>query len=628
MPLKTMDPRLLNFYNQELQHLREMGAEFAQQFPKIASRLSMDGLEVSDPYVERLLEGFAFLTARIQLKLDAEFPRFTRRLIEIVHPQFMAPVPAIVIAQLQPQVGDASLADGHIVRRGSMLRSNAARGSATECRFRTAHDVSLSPLEIVSAEYFSHASNLPLASMPEWRKFGGGVRLKLRTTGGVDFSKIRLDDLRLHVSGLDDVAYRLHELICGQTIGLFVLAGRAGNVIHEAMMAEAVQPIGFDDEHALLPVTHRGFEGYRLMQEYFAFPQRFLFFDLINVGAALRRLGGQEIEIVLLFARGDSTLQQSVDADSFALHCVPAINLFEQRCDRVHIGPQASDFHVVVDRARPMDFEIYDVLDVMGYGEGLDSERRFLPLYAAFQPDGQRHPAYFSLQREPRLMSQVQQRDGPRTSYIGSEVFISIVDPDDAPYRADIKQLGIRALVSNRDLPLLIPNAASNNFSLELDAPVSGVRIVRGPSRPLGVQLGANLTWRFINQLSMNHLSLIDTDEQHGAAALRELLRLYAHEGDAAMQRQVDGLRSVRTLPVVRRLPMPGPIAFGRGVRIELEVDELGFQGASAFLLGSVLEHYFGRHVSMNGFTEVSVKSQTRGEILSGKPRCGSRPVL
>jgi type VI secretion system protein ImpG len=388
-----------------------------------------------------------------------------------------------------------------------------------------------------------------------------------------------------------------------------------------------VQAVGFDDAQALLPVTHRGLAGYRLMQEYFAFPQRFLFFDLVDVGAALRRLGGQDIDIVVLFSRGDSALQQTVDAGSFALHCVPAINLFEKRCDRVHIGPQASDFQVVVDRARPMDFEVFDVLEVVGHGQGADSERHFHPLYAAFQPDAERHPAYYALQREPRLLSQAQKREGPRTSYVGSEVFISIVDPDDAPYRADLQQLGVRALVSNRDLPLLMPTGTADDLTVEEDAPVSGVRILKGPSRPLGTQREANLAWRFINQLSMNHLSLIDTDEQQGASALRELLRLYAHEGDAALQRQVEGVRSVRATPVVRRLPMPGPIAFGRGVRIELEVDELAFQGASAFLLGCVLERYFARQVSMNGFTEVNVKSQTRGDIFAGRPRRGSRPI-
>ncbi len=172
-----MDPRLLRYYNQELQHLREMGAEFAQAFPKIAARLRMDGLEVGDPYVERLLEGFAFLAARVQLKLDAEFPRFTQRLLEIVYPHFLAPTPSMLVAQLDPEAGDAALADGVTIPRGSMLRSAAHRATGTASRFRTGQDVTLWPLELVEASYFTHAAQLPLASMPEWRKYGGGVRL-------------------------------------------------------------------------------------------------------------------------------------------------------------------------------------------------------------------------------------------------------------------------------------------------------------------------------------------------------------------------------------------------------------------------------------------------------------------
>ena len=621
-----MDPRLLRYYNQELQHLREMGAEFALQFPKIASRLRIEGLEVQDPYVERLLEGFAFLAARVQLKIDAEFPRFTQRLIEIVHPQFLTPTPSMLVAQLKPNLGDASLASGHLIPRGSTLVGPAGKASRTECRFRTAHDVMLAPLEIASAEYFSHAAKLPLAAVPEWRKFGGGVRLKLRTTAGVDFGKLKLDDLRLHLSSTDEVAYRLHELICGQFLGGFVLAG--GGNRHELLAPDTVRAVGFEDDEALLPNSLRGFEGYRLMQEYFAFPQRFLFFDLVKLGDALRTLGGQELEVVLLFARGDKALLQTVDASAFALNCVPAVNLFDKRCDRIHVGPQTSDFHVVVDRARPMDFEVFRITGVTGYGVGLDSERSFHPLYAAFQTDESGANAYYAMQREPRLMSEVQKRDGPRSAYIGSEVFISIVDPLEAPYAADLQQLGISALVSNRDLPLLMTTGSDQDLTLDQTAPVTGVRVIRGPSRPISMPQEANLAWRFINQLSLNHLSLLDVDAHQGAAALREMLRLYAQDGDASQQRQVDGLRSVLSEPVVRRLPLPGPIAFGRGVRIELEVDEMAFQGGSAFLLGSVLERYFARHVSLNGFTELQLTSQTRGAILQGRPRLGSRPLV
>lgn len=621
-----MDPRLLRYYNQELQHLREMGAEFAQQFPKIAARLRMDGVEVGDPYVERLLEGFAFLASRIQLKIDAEFPRFTERLLEIVYPSYLNPTPSMLVAQVQPVLGDATLAAGIQLPRGSELRSAPIRGTHTECRFRTGQALELWPLEITAISYFSHAANLPLSRTPEWRKYGGGLRIRLKATAGLDFSRLSLQDLRLYCGANDDVAYRLHELICGHTLGALVLPTE-GALNQQVLAGEVVRPVGFEDEHALLPVTLPGFAGYRLLQEYFAFPQRFLFFDLLGVGPALRALGGSEAEIVLLFNRGDTSLQQTVDAQSLSLHCVPAINLFEQRCDRIQVSPRTHDFHVVVDRARPMDFEIIELLELSGYGQGLDSEKRFKPLYAAFHTEDHGHEAYFATQREPRLLSEKQRREGPRSSYIGSELFITVVDATEAPYPGTLQQLAPRALCSNRDLPLLM-SPGDDALRLELTAPVDAVRTIKGPSRPLSAMREGRLAWRFINQLSLNHLSLLDTDAEHGAAALRELLRLYASEADSAQMRQIEGLRSVRTEVVVRRLPMGGPIAFGRGVRIDLEIDDLAFQGASPFLLGCVLERYFARHVSMNGFTEMRLRSAARGEILVGRPMIGTRPIL
>ena len=407
-----MDPRLLRYYNQELQHLREMGAEFAQQFPKIASRLRMDGLEVGDPYVERLLEGFAFLAARVQLKLDAEFPRFTQRLLEIVYPNFLAPTPAMLIAQLQPDLGDGGLAAGVTIPRGAMLRSAPSRGTGTACRFRTAQDTTLWPIELTEATYFTHATQLPLASVPEWRKYASGLRLKLRAGPGLAFSQLAPADLRIHCTGIDEIAYRLHELACGHCLGAFVLpAGRAGAAGgFRTLEADDIRAVGFERDQAMLPSPLPGLDGYRLVQEYFAFPQRFLFFDLCGLGPALRELGGTEAEVVLLFARGEASLQQTVDASCFALNCVPAVNLFEQRCDRIHVGHQTTDFHVVVDRAKPMDHEIHQVLEVTGFGIGDHSERQFMPFYAAFHTESSEHDAYFALQREPRLMSATRRR--------------------------------------------------------------------------------------------------------------------------------------------------------------------------------------------------------------------------
>ena len=624
-----MDPRLLRYYNQELQHLREVGAEFAQQFPKIAARLGMEGIEVTDPYVERLLEGVAFLAARVQLKIDAEFPRFTQRLLEIVYPNYLAPIPAMLVAQLEPQLDDANLAKGFTVPRGSSMLSQTGRGDRTACEFRTAHDVTLWPLEITSAEYFSFAPDLPLGALGTGQRVKGGVRLRLRSTGGLPFNKLALDKLRIFISGPDEAAYKLHELCHGACIGGIVRPYPQPAPWHELLPADAVKPAGYSDEEALLPATLRSFQGYRLLQEYFAFPQRFLFLDVEGLGPAVQRHTGNELEIALLFDRGEAMLESVVDAANFSLFCTPAINLFPKRADRIHLTDSASVHHVVPDRTRPMDFEVFDITEVKGYGVGADSEQTFYAFYAAFHTEDARRPAYYMAHREPRLLSEAQKATGIRTSYVGTEVFLSLVDSREAPYHSNLRQLAVTALCTNRDLPLQMPlHIGKTDFTLGSAAPVQAIRAVKGPSKPLAPLGEGPLAWRFISHLSLNYLSLLDSSEAAGAAALREILSLYAASADAGMKKQIDGVRSVRTRRSVRRLPYAGALAYGRGVEVELEVDELAFQGGSAFLFGSVMERFFSRHVAINSFTETALRSLARGPIMRWVPRCGERPIL
>lgn len=624
-----MDPRLLGYYNQELQHLREMGAEFARQFPKIGARLSMDGIEVADPYVERLLEGAAFLAARVQLKLDAEFPRFTQRLLEIVYPGYLVPTPAMVVARFEPQLTETNVARGVTITRGSAMRAQQGKGDLTACEFRTAHDVELWPLELVSAQCFAFAPDLPIASLPVKQRVRGGLRLRLRATAGLNFDQLALDRLRLFLSGNDEVAYKLYELCHGACVG--VIAGPTARPMpwHQFMPGSAVRPVGFDDGESLLPPSLRGFQGHRLLQEYFAFPQRFLFVDVCGLAPALRRNPSNELEIALLFDRDAAWLESRVDASSFALFCTPAINLFPRRADRIHVTDRDHEYHVVPDRTRPLDFEVFEVSSVTGYGAGSDGQQSFRPLYAAFHEETTEHDAYFTARREPRLLSSAQQRTGFRSSYVGTEVFISIVDPKEAPFAGDLRQLAVTTLCTNRDLPLQMPvGVGRTDLTLDAAAPVQAIRCAKGPSKPFSPLATGAMSWRFVSLLSLNYLSLLDANEREGAAALRELLQIYAANAESGVPRQLEGLRSVSAQPVTRRLPLSGPIAFGRGLEITLDVDEMAFEGGSAFLFGAVLARFFARHVSLNSFTETRLRSASRGEITCWRPRCGDRAIL
>ena len=629
-----MDPRMLRYYSQELAYMREMGAEFAGQFPKIAARLALDATEVADPYVERLLEGFSFLAARVRLKQDAEFPRFTQHLLEMAYPHYLAPTPALAIAQFVPTMTEGGLASGFVIPRGTALRGQMPRGEQTACQFRTAHDVTLWPIEVLEARYAPQAPDLPLNILPLTEPVRGVLRLRLRTAASLPFQQIALDRLNLFLAGGDEVALKLYELIVGSGLGVLVAPASRPVPWFEWVGREAIQPVGFESNQALIPYTGRSFSGYRLLHEYFAFPERFRFVEMQGLGKALARHPGDEIDVVVPLARGDAALGPLVDQASFALHCAPAINLFPRHTDRIHVTDQQAEHQVVVERTKPMDFEVYAVQRVTGYGDGVEAEREFRPFYASVNADEPGSgPGYFTARREPRVMSEGQRRDGGRTSYIGSEVFLSLVDSREVPYSERIRQLAVDVLVTNRDLPLLMPTGSNADFSLAISAPVDGIRCLRGPTRPRPAIPEGEMTWRLINHLSLNYLTVTDLNPTQGATALREFLELYADLADVDVveglsRRQVQGVRRVAVAPRTRRLPVYGPIVFARGLEVRLTVDETAFAGASAFLLGAVLEQLFGRLASMNTFTELALVSETRGEIKRWPPRMAARQLV
>jgi type VI secretion system protein ImpG len=624
-----MDPRLLQYYNLELQHLRETGAEFAQQFPKIAARLGMHGLEVADPYVERLLEGVAFLAARVQLKIDAEFPRFTQALLEIIYPHYLAP-PSMLVAQLKINPDDPNLAGGPTVPRGSTLVGAPSGDDTATCEFRTAQDVTLWPIEVVSANYFTFAPDLPLTELPVADRIKGGLRIRLKTTAGLKFSQLKTDRLCFYLTGRDDVANKLYELLLGASLGTLVMPLKGASRWHQLLPASSIQAVGFSDAEALLPVTLRSFQGYRLLQEYFAFPQRFRFVELGGLSRALKRIDAEQAEIVVLLRRGEPTLESMVDGSNLALGCTPAINLFHKRVDRIHVNESAHEYHVLADRTRPLDFEIYEVTSVLGHGSGSDGDQQFLPFYSAYSSDREHQDsAYYTTRREPRLVTAAAQRRGVRTSYIGTEVFLSLVDSSHAPFSGDLRQLSIQALCTNRDVVLQMPvGIGTTDLTLDVAAPLNSIRVVAGPSRPFAPLADGAASWRAISHLSLNYLSLVQANAQEGAAALRDLLELYAASTDVSARKQIEGIRSVAVDRILRRLPGPGPLAFGRGVEIAVQIDELAFEGSSAFLFGSVLGRYFARHVSINSFTETVLRTDARREINRWAMERGARATL
>jgi type VI secretion system protein ImpG len=226
------------------------------------------------------------------------------------------------------------------------------------------------------------------------------------------------------------------------------------------------------------------------------------------------------------------------------------------------------------------------------------------------------------------LTSSRQRLQGPRSSYLGGEIFVALVDGHEGPFRSDLRQLAVSTLCTNRDLPLRMPvGEGQTDFFIESEAPVESVRCVAGPSPPRASHAWGETGWRLISHLSLNYLSLTDKEDGRGGTALRELLELYGDLSDAGVRRQIEGVRSAVGRPVVRRLPLDGPASFARGVEVTLECDEAAFEGTSVVLLGLVLERFFAKYASINSFTETVLRSPQRGEIVRWPMMIGLRPT-
>lgn len=625
-----MDTRLLRHYEGELSFLREMGAEFAEAYPKIAARLGIESSEVLDPYVERLLEGVAFLSARVQLELELQFPAFTQHLLEIVYPHYLAPTPAMMVAAFQPDATSGAMKDGYTLPRGTRLRSALGEGDQTACIFQTAHDVTLWPVEVAEAEYIDGRGPLVAIGLGKDIEARAALRLRLRRQGDEPISKLSLDRLTLYLTGKGGRAWSLHELLSTQVTGV---AGRSTDRRADWMLdlpGAGVSPRGYDREDALLPTPKRSYDGYRLLQEYFGMPERFHFIDLHGIGPALRKAAGQEVDIYILLRDGMPDIAAAVAPDAFHLYATPAVNLFPKRCDRVILTKKDAEHHVIPDRTAPLDFEVYAITEVVGISDRGEADLTFRPFYSSddFTAAGDTYPAYYTQFRRMRQRSERERLRGVRTSYLGSELFVTLVDPVQAPYRGDIGQLSVNTLCTNRDLPLLLATGGADLFHLPEGGPVAQITTPVSPTRPRPSLGQGDTAWRLISHLSLNYLSIADTANGGGVQALRELVGIYAPQGDRTVEKQIEGMISIDSRPIVRRMSDGMLSTAVRGLEMRLGFDDSFFEGTSAYLLGSVLERFFRRYVTINSFTETVLTTSQRGEIARWKPDTGLGRII
>lgn len=620
-----MDPRLLRFYNEELTYLRESAREFGEEHETVAGRLGLKTPNDPDPYVERLLEGVAYLSARVQLKLSDQYPEFTQHLLSAVQPHYLAPVPSICIAGFEPKEGDPLLAEGYEVPRQTELVATSDEPGASPVTFRTGHAVRLYPLRISEAEYLGSRTAVASFAASAGLRAEAGLRLRIAPVGNIPLEKLSITDLPLYLDGSETIPGELYRQIIGETVA--VLAKPAASASAAPVSLPLPVQAGFEADEALLPAEERSFRGYRLLTEYFACPERFLFAVLKGLDKAFAGADGGAVDVVLLFGRNSPALAGAVSPANFRLFATPAINLFEKQLGRVQVDPADHEFLLMPDRTRPLDFEVWRILDVAAHLREETEPRPVAPLYAlgALLYDW-RDALFFVPRLKLRRLSTREQRRLRRDDYTGTETWLSLTAAGHPERIADIKELAVRALVTNRELPSKLTFRGSEHF-VAPGGPVRSVGILRSPSKPrppLGLDDAA---WRIIAHLTPNYATLIPEDGSD-PAMLRDHLALYGPRDNAALRRQIDGIVSAGSRPVVRRVPGRGAMAVARGSRITLTLDDASFENASLFLFSAVVERFLAEFTSVNSFTETIVRTPGEGTIMSWPPRIGRKHTI
>ncbi|MEX2530035.1 MAG: type VI secretion system baseplate subunit TssF [Gemmatimonadota bacterium] len=610
---------LLHYYEQELAYLRKMGAGFAQKYPKVASRLELEANKCEDPHVERLLEGVAFLAARVHLRIDDDFPEVSEALLNVVFPHYVQPIPSLSLVQFHLDPEQGQLTTGLEIPRESALYSRPVGG--VPCRFRTCYDTTLWPVEIRNVEWRApHQLSPPVRS----REAVGALSVQLESLPGLTFAELEMDRLRLHLSAESGLASTLYELLLNNCEAILLRDPDARPGTEPLTLApSALTPVGFEEEDSLLPPVRRSLGLYGVLQEYFTFPDKFFFLDLSGLERLKEAQFGTKAELVFLispFERADRNerLASGVGSDTIRLGCTPIVNLFEKTSEPVLLNQRRYEYPVVADARRQESTGIFSVDSVAAVAAGSDDAVPFRPFFSLDHRGGVDGSAVFwQVKRKP---------SGWRPDQ-GTAVYLSFVDLGSRMVHPEEDAVTARLTCFNEDLPSRLPfgDSRRGDFELPGGGPVDRIVALVKPTPPVQPPLGKPQLWRLISQLSLNYTSLVDA----GGEGLRELLRLHNFADSHAVDRQIEGIHEVSAAPCYSRIESEHGLAFARGHRVEVEFDEEEFAGGGVYLFASVLERFLGRFVSLNSFSVLAARTRQRKELMKEwNPRAGSKALL
>jgi type VI secretion system protein ImpG len=611
-----MSSELLPYYERELLFIRKMASEFADRYPERAAALRLTHGGCDDPHVERMIEAFALIAGRIQRKIDDEFPEITQALLDILYPHLLRQVPSMAIAQFEVDPEQSKSATGYVVPRSTLAYSGPVGG--VQCRFKTAYPARLFPIRVASAS-FTHAANVPGGVSGTNARYA--IRIELQALGTAKFSALQIRDMRFHIGGDLQAAHWLYELLLSDVSQVLIRCQeKSGKWSSLTLGPGSIREVGFSREESILPYAETSFQGYRLLQEYFSFPQKFLFFDLTELDKIAGGPFSERLEIVILlgeFQRAERVtfLESAVNVETFQLGCTPVVNLFEHCAEPIRLSHARTEYPIVPDVHSPLAMEVYSVNRVTSVAPYSEEPKEYRPFYSFRH--GEHDPgaeAFWYATRRPS------ERDGD----LGTDVYLSLVDRNFNPALPVSESVTSYLTCTNRNLPERLGLSGRwGELNLESSAIVQA-RVVRGPTKAVRPPMRRALQWRLISHLSLNHLSLV----QGGVDALREILRLYDPARNSSSERQIAGLTGLNSRRKMARIESEHGLMFCQGIAIDTEFDEEQFVGNGAFLLASVLNRFFGLYSGLNSFTQLCVTTrQRKGVVWAWPPRTGEQIV-
>lgn len=611
-----MADELLSYYEKELAFIRQMGAEFGKEHPKIAGRLGINADTIEDPHVSRLIESFAYLNARIQHKLDDDFPELSDALLNVLFPHYQRPVPSMAIVEFE--ANEKMLEAPYLVPRNTLMETEQFKGE--DCRFSTVYDTELLPLRVASAALLGRPFTTP--GSEQIKGAGGVLKLSLETFNKeIIFSDLNLNKIRFYLKGQPQHVNPLYQLLLNQCHNV-VITSSATDTSPVYLGKDAIAPVGFTTDEGLLPYPPASFLGYRLLTEYFVFQEKFMFIDITGLTGKLQNNHGNQLDIYIYLGSSDVELEHNIDEQTFKLGCTPVVNLFEYRTDPIKLDHTQTEYQIIPDSRRPVGYEIYSVNKVTATATSGEKED-FLPFYGMkHEHHGKDTQVYWFASRRPAKHGYYQRDEG-------TDVFLALVDLQFNPNLHDDRTLVVETTCSNRDLPARLPYNQDHPKLQCIDSapPCKRIRCITQPTQTIRPPLRNNARWRLISHLNLNHLSITGRDQ--ATDALKEILRLYDFKESSVTRSLIASITNVHTRPISAPLTIDGHATMCRGIEVEIELDDTQLTGSSSYLFATVLEHFFGLYCSINSFTRVLIKAKSKeGYLKKCPPRAGERILL